>query len=115
MKFFFAALLSVILGVRVAQGKPCNGAECVSYFRGPDCDSASLISNYVPTCAGNCFQFDNFDSLSVQGNEFFLGTDCEIYSDINCQNEIKDTGNVVAGPTCVNVPGAQSMKCFYNC
>ncbi|KAF7342478.1 hypothetical protein MVEN_01837300 [Mycena venus] len=106
MKFFCTALLSVILSMPVAQGKPCSegGGECVSYFHGSDCDGANLISDYVPTCAGNCFQYNSFDSLSVQGG-FLFGTDCHIYSDINCQNQIKDTGNVIDDISCVNVQG----------
>ncbi|KAJ7586892.1 hypothetical protein C8J56DRAFT_715867, partial [Mycena floridula] len=58
------------------------------------------IPNYVPTCEGNSYQFDSFDSVAVQGNDF-LGTDCLIYLDVNCQNQVADTGNRVAlAPKC---------------
>ncbi|KAJ6534102.1 hypothetical protein B0H19DRAFT_964644 [Mycena capillaripes] len=115
MKLLLAtALLSVICSTL---GKPCNqgGGECVAYFNGANCQSTNFINDFVPTCAGNCFQFDSFSSLSVVGNGIF-GTDCHVYSDINCQHQIADTGNDVFGPPkCVNVPGAKSMKCFYHC
>ncbi|KAJ7593570.1 hypothetical protein C8J56DRAFT_777988, partial [Mycena floridula] len=59
--------------------------------------------------------FDSFDSVAVQGNDF-LGTDCLIYSDVNCQNQVADTENRVAlAPKCVNTLGAKSMRCFHNC
>ncbi|KAJ6534101.1 hypothetical protein B0H19DRAFT_866428, partial [Mycena capillaripes] len=89
--------------------------ECVAYYRGSGCESPGKLGSYVPTCGGNCFQFNSFDSLSVKGNDVF-GTDCHIYSDINCQHQIGDTGNHKgATAQCINVPGAQSMKCFFNC
>ncbi|KAJ6535422.1 hypothetical protein B0H19DRAFT_884319, partial [Mycena capillaripes] len=89
--------------------------ECVNYFHGSDCQSGNFAGNFVPTCAGNCFQFKSFDSVSVVGNGIF-GTDCHVFSDGNCQNQIADTGNDVFGPDkCVNVPGAQSMQCFFDC
>ncbi|KAF7342479.1 hypothetical protein MVEN_01837400 [Mycena venus] len=118
MKFLQStALLSITLSVRFAQGKPCGsgGGECVTYFHGSDCDSANYIGDYVPTCGGNCFQYSSFDSLDVNGNDIF-GTDCHVYSDSNCQNQIADTGNIVSfAGKCVNTQGAQSMKCYYGC
>ncbi|KAJ7437407.1 hypothetical protein FB451DRAFT_1061000, partial [Mycena latifolia] len=71
------------------------------------------ITDYVPTCAGNCYQYSSFDSILVSGNGI-LGTDCHAYSDVNCQQQIADSGNVVED-RCLNAQGAQSMKCYYNC
>ncbi|KAJ7477934.1 hypothetical protein B0H11DRAFT_1726180, partial [Mycena galericulata] len=69
---------------------------------------------YVPTCAGNCFQYSSFNSLYIQGLDIFAGMDCHAYSDYNCQDEIVDSGNIDGG-ACVNTPGAQSMICYFDC
>ncbi|KAJ7586186.1 hypothetical protein C8J56DRAFT_788019 [Mycena floridula] len=108
-------LLALIYHVHTVLSGDCSGAEgeCVHYYCGADCDAPGELGSYVPTCEGNCFQFNSFDSLFVRGNGI-LGTDCVFYSYINCQNEILDTGNEINGK-CVNSPGAQSQRCFYNC
>ncbi|KAJ7587297.1 hypothetical protein C8J56DRAFT_786902 [Mycena floridula] len=91
--------------------KPCGNNECVCLYGGRNCLVQNQITNYVPTCEGNSYQFDSFDSVAAQGNDF-LQTDCLLYSDVNCQNQVADTGNRVSlAPT----PGARSMRCFYNC
>ncbi|KAJ7458175.1 hypothetical protein FB451DRAFT_1406485 [Mycena latifolia] len=114
MKLTYAtALLSVALGAARTSAKACSGEECVSYFHGANCQATNYISDYVPTCAGNCFQYNSFDSLYLTGNSI-LGTDCHAYSDSNCQNQIADSGNIVH-QGCLNSPGAKSMKCYYNC
>ncbi|KAJ6534153.1 hypothetical protein B0H19DRAFT_964477 [Mycena capillaripes] len=94
----------------------CYGkTECVAFFHGSGCEPAGELGSYRPTCAGNCFQYSSFDSLSVAGTET-LGTGCSIYSDNNYQNQIGDTGNYEGvGAQCINVPGAQSMRCYYDC
>ncbi|KAJ7046296.1 hypothetical protein C8F04DRAFT_1063908 [Mycena alexandri] len=117
MKLSYLVLVVSVLVHQQAPAfaKSCDAAgECVAFFHGSDCQANNLISDYVPTCEGNCFQFSSFDSLSVKGS-FFLGTDCHIYSDINCQNQITNTGNVNTGPDCSNTAGAQSMICYYDC
>ncbi|KAJ7684127.1 hypothetical protein DFH06DRAFT_970030, partial [Mycena polygramma] len=68
--------------------------------------------NYIPTCNNACYQFSSFDSVEVSGS--IRGTDCHIFSDANCQNEITDTGNI-AEYQCFNTPGAQSMICYFGC
>ncbi|KAJ6535468.1 hypothetical protein B0H19DRAFT_963754, partial [Mycena capillaripes] len=69
----------------------------------------------VPAAAETGFQYTTFDSLSVKGNNIF-GMDCNIYSNINCENTVTDTGNHVSdNAQCINVQGAQSMRCFYDC
>lgn len=43
------------------------------------------------------------------------GVDCVAYSDIDCQNQIADSGNE-HGRSCLdNLNGAQSMRCYYGC
>jgi hypothetical protein len=86
---------------------------CVTY--GDVCNGAELPNGYTPTCTGNCFQYDSFGAIQVWGNDF-LGTDCHVYSDDNCQNQILDTGNQVFTGSCHTLdPVGKSMKCFYNC
>ncbi|KAJ7857089.1 hypothetical protein B0H14DRAFT_2352354 [Mycena olivaceomarginata] len=108
-----AALFSLAAGASIASAKLCNADECVSYFHGGDCQSGGYISDYVPTCGSNCFQYSSFDSILVEGNGI-LGTDCHAYLDPNCENELVDSGNIVTS-VFVNSQGAQSMRCFYNC
>jgi hypothetical protein len=97
------------------------GGECVIYYGGSGCYSP-MLGSFRPTCQGNCFQFNSFGSVSVAGDGF-SGTDCVLYSDINCQDEIigGDTGNEVSrGGTvnCLSVNNggvAQSMQCYFGC
>ncbi|KAJ6535421.1 hypothetical protein B0H19DRAFT_963463 [Mycena capillaripes] len=116
---FQAAFLALLFHAHLTIAKDCSNSigqeECVSYFRGSDCQGAAELGSFTPTCAGNCFQFSSFDSVGVVGNDLF-GTDCHIFSDPNCQNQIADSGNhVSSGRQCVNAQGAQSMQCFFNC
>ncbi|KAJ7495500.1 hypothetical protein FB451DRAFT_1019736 [Mycena latifolia] len=112
MKFTFTAAALFILAP-LAWGKECDDSECVRLFRGSDCQPAGQLVDYVPTCNSGCFQYSSFDSVSVSGSGF-EGTDCHIFSDNNCQNQITDTGNVIEGK-CVNTQGAQSMICYFDC
>ncbi|KAJ7857090.1 hypothetical protein B0H14DRAFT_3640120 [Mycena olivaceomarginata] len=107
------ALLSIILSAHLVFSKSCDDSECVELYRGSDCQGAGELTNYVPTCNNGCFQYSSFDSVRVSGSGF-EGTDCHIFSDPNCQNEITDTGNEVQ-TNCVNAPGAQSMICYFDC
>lgn len=118
LKILYGATFLSIL-VHFAFAKDCSiqigTEECIAFYRGGGCESPGLLGSYTPTCGGNCFQYNHFDSLSVKGNVLF-GTDCHIYSDINCQNQIADTGNHKSDVAhCIDVPGAQSMKCYFNC
>jgi hypothetical protein len=117
MKFASSTALvslgSVIFQAHVVLSKDCTGQECVTLYRGSDCQGAGQLTNYVPTCGGNCYQYSSFDSVLVSGDTFF-GTDCHIFSDFNCQNQITDTGNQ-HGTECVNAAGAQSMICYFDC
>jgi hypothetical protein len=107
--------------VALAFAKDCNtgsaagtaNGECVGFYSGGSCTGE--LGSFQPTCEGNCFQFSSFNSLSVAGDGTF-GTDCEVFSDTNCQTSMGDTGNQVVGPEkCLSFPGAQSMQCFYRC
>lgn len=96
------------------RGSCANAAgECVTYYSGEDCSGP--LGSYVPDCTGNCFQYSSFSSLHTVGRTILpAGTDCVIYSDSNCQNEIADTGNHI--PTeCTSFSEAQSMQCYFNC
>ncbi|KAJ7147418.1 hypothetical protein C8R43DRAFT_889902 [Mycena crocata] len=114
MKFnITSTILAFALSTTLISAKSCGGGACVQYYHGSDCRAFPAAGEYVPTCKGNCFQFSTFDSLYASGNSVF-GTNCHVYSDPNCENEIADTGNQ-SGGKCVNTPAAQSMKCYYNC
>ncbi|KAJ7857131.1 hypothetical protein B0H14DRAFT_2158118, partial [Mycena olivaceomarginata] len=85
--------------------------ECVELYRGSDYQGAGELTNYVLTCNNGCFQYSSFDSVRVSGSGF-EGTDCHIFPDPNCQNEILDTGNQLGGK-CVDMPGARSMIWYF--
>ncbi|KAJ7823494.1 hypothetical protein B0H14DRAFT_3470014 [Mycena olivaceomarginata] len=90
----FSTIISLVVGASLASAKECGGGT-------------NFIGDYVPTCGGNCFQYSSFDSLLVEGS-LFLGTDCHVYSDYNCQNQIVDTGNIL-GTSCYNIPTEHEM------
>ncbi|KAF2455246.1 hypothetical protein BDY21DRAFT_350258 [Lineolata rhizophorae] len=91
-----------------------NGAgQCVTYYSDSDCSTA--LGSFKPTCEGNCFQFASFSSLGTAGTLLPpAGTDCEVFSDDNCQSKIADTGNHIPSE-CTGFSTARSMRCFYNC
>ncbi|KAF7335008.1 hypothetical protein MVEN_02251000 [Mycena venus] len=96
--------------------KPCSfesPTECVTIFGAENCSEGNFILNYTPTCAGNCYQYSSFDSITVQGNTID-STNCYVYSDINCKDLILETGDH-QDTTCFNTPGAQSMICYFDC
>jgi hypothetical protein len=116
---FFATTSTILILIfaappRLVHAKFCLTPPCVSVHRGSSCGAGNnYLADYVPTCAGNCYQFDSFDSVEVSGS-FIRGTDCHIYADINCQHEVKNSGNVFFSQ-CLDTPGAKSMKCYFNC
>ncbi|KAF7312791.1 hypothetical protein MKEN_00962400 [Mycena kentingensis (nom. inval.)] len=112
-KNLLAVFLLTLLPL-LSSAKSCssNGGACVEYFRGPDCGSTKF-GEFVPTCAGNCFQFDSFGAVRLSGT-LFQGVRCHAYSDISCQNEIADTGDESL-ERCAGTGSAKSMKCFFNC
>jgi hypothetical protein len=101
-------------GASAAPDKSCgHNGECVSLQTGCGYLS-SVLTNYVPTCGGNCYQYDSFAAVTVAGNGVF-GTDCVIYSDDNCVNEFFDSGNQKGSECYVLSQPGRSMRCFYNC
>ncbi|KAJ7467504.1 hypothetical protein FB451DRAFT_1137342 [Mycena latifolia] len=107
--------IALLLSAPLAHAKYCLAPPCVSLHRGSGCSGSriSYLADYVPTCQGNCYQYDSFDSVEVSGS-WIRGTTCHIYSDRNCQDQITNTGNVFFDK-CANTPGAKSMKCYFNC
>jgi hypothetical protein len=109
------ALLAGQVVAQCALPGAVNG-QCVTLYNSEDCNGP-VIGSYKPTCEGNCFQYDNFGSVSVAGDGTY-GTDCHVYSDINCQNQIGDSGNHVIGAAqCLRLGlhAGKSMKCFFRC
>jgi hypothetical protein len=114
--FSIASLPSAFAKDCGSQPGIANG-ECVKFYSGnsnTNCnDYLTGIISYKPTCQGNCYVYP-FDSISVSGDGTY-GTNCYVYSDSNCQNEMFSTGNVVGAGGCWASSGANSMKCYYRC
>lgn len=113
-----SAILSVLGFASIAFSADCESidgyfdGECV-YVTSESCGGQHQAS-YKPTCEGNCYVYP-FNSLSVAGDGWF-GTNCQAFSDTNCQNYIGETGNIVRGDAyCQNFQGGNSMKCWYRC
>jgi hypothetical protein len=119
-KSILAALLAAVMSASVF-AKDCSvprfpgtaNGECVTLFTGNAVDEGSSIS-YKPTCQGNCYQYSSFGGLVVTGDGTY-GTDCHVYSDYNCQNQILNTGNQLQEGNYDLSPKGQSMKCYYRC
>ncbi|KAL7629627.1 hypothetical protein AAE478_001149 [Parahypoxylon ruwenzoriense] len=116
-----AAAALIMHTVAVVTAKNCGwerqgtaNIECVEYYTAENCDVFKKAGEFVPTCDGNCFQYDSFSSL-MSGGDGTYGVDCQVFSDSNCQNSIGDTWNEVIGNLCKHFPGEKSMKCFYRC
>lgn len=109
-------ILSILGFASIALSANCGSTpgfangECV-FVESGSCGS-TVQTSYKPTCAGNCYVYP-FNSLAVAGDGVF-GTNCQAFSDYNCQNYIGETGNAVSS-TCKNFPGGHSMKCYYRC
>jgi hypothetical protein len=95
----------------LGNGGIANG-ECVRYYSSTGCAAQDQIKGYKPTCAGNCY-VDEFDSVKVSGDGTY-STNCVLYSDSQCQNQINDFGSKTGGGVCKNNSG-WSMKCYYRC
>lgn len=92
-------------------GGIANG-ECVRYYSNPGCEDRDHIKGYKPTCAGNCY-VDKFNSVKAIGDGTY-STNCELYSDTQCQNSVGSVGGKTGGGQCKNASG-WSMKCYYRC
>ncbi len=112
-----AKLLLVAAFTTVTSAANCSGdgdGECVTY--GLVCQNGGMgdvYGSYKPDCSGHCFQYDSFQAIEVHGNGAY-GTDCVVYSDANCQNEIFDTENQLDGGNCHDTGIAMSMKCYFH-
>lgn len=99
-----------------------NG-QCVELYRNPGCvhshTDGNVIGDFKPTCGGGCFQYDSFGSVYVAGDGT-RGTNCVAYSDVNCQNKVIESGNIISigGTTkCLSANGGRfkSLKCYFAC
>ena len=70
----------------------CDNSACITYFSDGGCTNGRALGSYKPDCSGACFRYSSFSSIRVQANTV-TGADCIAYSDSNCQNKIKDSGN----------------------
>ena len=92
-------------------GGIANG-QCVRYYSNPGCDGRDHIKGYKPTCAGNCY-VDRFHSVKAIGDGTY-STNCELYSDTQCQKSVGSVGGNTGGGHCKSASG-WSMKCYYRC
>ncbi|KAJ0303501.1 uncharacterized protein N0V96_000468 [Colletotrichum fioriniae] len=94
-----------------------NG-QCGRYYRGTGC--SDQIGAIGPgRCSGQCYSSsDAIASLRAVGDGTY-GTNCHLYYDSNCQNQIGETGNaIVGGGKCYTPPSGQtghSLLCWYRC
>ncbi|KAM3460533.1 hypothetical protein NHJ6243_005808 [Beauveria neobassiana] len=92
-------------------GGIANG-QCVRYYSNPGCADRDHIKGYKPTCAGNCY-VDKFNAVKAIGDGTY-STNCELFSDTQCQNSLGTVGGKTGGGHCKNASG-WSMKCYYRC
>ncbi|EPS35619.1 hypothetical protein H072_10958 [Dactylellina haptotyla CBS 200.50] len=88
------------------------GGQCVKFWSGAT-GCTGTYHGYKPDCSGHCFQFDSFTGIKASGNGLY-GTNCAIFSDYDCKNQIASTGNNLREPVCFKKVG-KSMKCYFNC
>ncbi|KAF3307657.1 hypothetical protein TWF173_002623 [Orbilia oligospora] len=88
------------------------GGQCVKFWTGATGCTGTFLS-YKPDCSGACFKYDSFTGIKASGDGHF-GTNCAIFSDVNCQNQIASTGNNAVQPQCFKKVG-KSMKCYFAC
>ncbi|KZL75096.1 hypothetical protein CT0861_12512, partial [Colletotrichum tofieldiae] len=66
------------------------------YYRGTGC-SDQIGANGPGRCSGTCYRSsDAIASIKAVGDGTY-GTNCHLYYDDNCQNQIGETGNSVTG------------------
>ena len=85
---------------------------CITYFGGDNCNDP--LDSYSPTCNGNCFQYNLFQSLELK-DSIFYSSKCLIYSDVDCNNQIGDSGDAFDTVYMNPRQSARSMKCYFNC
>ncbi|KAK2029947.1 hypothetical protein LX32DRAFT_342432 [Colletotrichum zoysiae] len=94
-----------------------NG-ECGRYYRGTGCND-QIGANGPGRCSGTCYSSsDAIASIKAVGDGTY-GTNCHLYYDYNCQNQIGETGNAITGGgKCYTPSGGQtghSYLCWYRC
>ncbi|KAH8892086.1 hypothetical protein GQ53DRAFT_863778 [Thozetella sp. PMI_491] len=109
-------------GKLFARGPYCQApgavnGQCGEYYSGTQC-GGSKVGQIPPDCSGQCYPVSGgFWSVKATGDGTY-GTNCALYSDSNCQNELGSTGNsVTAGrQKCATGQGmAHSLKCYFKC
>ena len=98
----------------LSKRRDCDSAACVTYFSDNGCTDGLALGSYRPDCSGHCFQYSSFGSIRVAGN-WNTGVDCVAYSDLDCRDQIADSGNQHGRHCLDNLNGAQSMQCYYGC
>ncbi|KAJ3498814.1 hypothetical protein NLG97_g826 [Lecanicillium saksenae] len=85
----------------LSKRKECDGgggranSQCVRYYSGSGCKNENHIKGYKPTCEGNCY-VDKFYSVKAVGDGTY-STNCELFSDTQCQNSLGSVGSTVGG------------------
>ncbi|KXJ92535.1 hypothetical protein Micbo1qcDRAFT_202756 [Microdochium bolleyi] len=99
----------------VCQARGAVNGQCGEIFSGGGCNNK--IGQIGPDCSGTCYR-GSFLSIRASGDGTY-GTNCHIYSDDNCQNDIGSTGNIKFSwqGGCKDATGAQgkSYRCYFKC
>ncbi|KAK2599833.1 hypothetical protein N8I77_011556 [Diaporthe amygdali] len=94
-----------------------NG-QCGRYYRNTGCNDQ--IGSVDPgRCSGTCYKSsDTIYSVRAVGDGTY-GTNCHLYYDDSCQNQIGETGNAIVGAGKCYTPsqgtGGHSFLCWYRC
>ncbi|KAI5928597.1 hypothetical protein F4810DRAFT_11951 [Camillea tinctor] len=95
-----------------------NG-QCGRYYRNGGCNDQ--IGAIDPgSCSGTCYQSaDGIASLQATGDGTY-GTNCVLYEDSNCQNQLGETGNSIFSwnQKCYTAPSGRtghSFHCWRKC
>jgi hypothetical protein len=100
--------------------------QCVKVWDGYSSGGEDWSAQYQPNspynCGNNCFSYPKgFGRIQAFGDGTY-GTNCEYFSDLNCQSSIGKTGNVVSvkkdGIKVLDEASGQkgfSMQCFFHC
>ncbi|TLS28372.1 hypothetical protein PpBr36_01432 [Pyricularia pennisetigena] len=94
-----------------------NG-QCARFFLGTGCKD--MVTQIKPDCQGKCHSFPNGIRSVEAAGDGTRGTDCELYSDDNCQTSMAmgRTGNTIFKRKCHTASKerlAKSVKCWFAC
>ncbi|KAK4208097.1 hypothetical protein QBC37DRAFT_297334 [Rhypophila decipiens] len=91
-----------------------NG-QCGRYYRGTNCQDQIGAIDPGDTCY---WSSDPIGSLKAVGDATY-GTNCQLYYDYNCQQQVGETGNTATGGgRCYTPPDGRtghSFRCWYRC